>query len=787
MTSPRKRTATAKAKKKPIVELQSLPLVALRDIVVFPYMVIPLFIGRKKSLHAVDKSMASDRRLVLVTQNDAGLESPRASDLFHTGCLAEILQLLKLPDGSYKILIEGKSRVNIESIHSRRNGFEADVQPVTEPENTTLEIQALQRTVVDQFEHYIKLNRKIPVEIMMVIMNTEDTGRLADIIIAHLPLTVQVKQDLLEAVNVKKRLEMLAMILNREIEILSIEKKIRGRVKEQIEQVQKEYYLREQIKAIQKELGSDEDLTEEVDKLRQQLKEIKSISDESRALIHKEIDRYERTHFTSAESGVIRSYLDLVLELPWDRETSDRLDINLASKLLNRDHYGLERVKERILEFLAVRQRVTKSKGPILCLVGPPGVGKTSLGRSIAGALKREFVRISLGGVRDEAEIRGHRRTYVGAMAGKIIQALHRAKTRNPLFLLDEVDKLANDFRGDPTSALLEVLDPEQNGTFTDHYVNLPFDLTNVFFVTTANVLHTVPPALRDRMEVIRLPGYTEDEKRAIARRHLLPKQLKENGLTAKHLLVPNNSLLEIIRRYTREAGVRNLERELGSICRKRVRTLVGEKLTGKVSVKPSEISNYLGIPRFSHGVAEKQALVGTVNGLAWTEVGGVVLIVEAAQMTGKGVFTVTGQVGDVMQESAKAALTWIRSRAEQLKIDPRRFAKLDFHIHVPEGATPKDGPSAGVALLTALVSLLTNRPARADLAMTGEITLRGRILAVGGIKEKVLAAVSEGIPEVILPRENEKDLEDIPETLRSAIRYRFVDWADEVIETALM
>ena len=772
--------------KKYIIPIE-LPVLPIREILVFPYMVVPLLIGRELSIKSVEEAMAGGRKIVLATQKDVKNENPGAGDLCVFGIAAEILQLLKLPDGTVKVLVEGLKRVRIADIAMEGARIKsAKVEPVEEVLSETAEFEALKRSVIEQFEKYVKLNRKIPVEIMMVISNTDDASRLADVITAHLTINIGTKQSIIEAFDVHKRFGILFKILNKEVEILTLEKKIRSRVHEQLEKTQKEYYLREQIKVLQKELGEDESLSGEAEEYRKKLKKIK-MPEECVEKIEKEITRLAKMHPMSAETSVMRTYLDWVIELPWDHETKDNSDLKKSETILEHDHYGLEKVKERIVEFLAVKKLAgDKMKCPILCLVGPPGVGKTSLGRSIARALDRKFARISLGGMRDEAEIRGHRRTYVGALPGKIMQHIHQSKTKNPVFLLDEIDKLASDFRGDPASALLETLDPEQNSSFTDHYINLPFDLSKVFFITTANLAHSIPGPLLDRMEVIRLSGYTEEEKLNIAQKYLAPKQIKETGLSDFAPRFSDGALLHIIRHYTREAGVRNLERQIGSILRKYARVIAGGKKPKSALIDIAEVEKYLGAMKFKYGHKDMSDSVGVVNGLAWSEAGGSVLKIESAMMEGKGALNLTGQLGNVMQESAKAAFAYIRSNAKALGINMSVFKKYDFHVHVPEGATPKDGPSAGIALCSSLVSLITGKKARGTVAMTGEITLTGSVLAIGGVKEKVLAAVSSGIKTVILPEENHKDLEEVPPPVLKKLKIKFVKNVSEVFEVLI-
>ncbi|HBC76859.1 MAG TPA: endopeptidase La [Candidatus Wallbacteria bacterium] len=766
---------------------KSLPVLPIREILVFPYMVVPLLIGRELSIKSVEEAMAAGRKILLATQKDARNENPGEADICEYGIAAEILQLLKLPDGTVKVLVEGLKRVKITKViieNSRIKG--ADIEPVAEILSDAPEFEALKRSVIEQFEKYVKLNRKIPVEIMMVISNTDDASRLADVITAHLTININTKQSIIEAIDVHKRFSILLKIISKEVEILTLEKKIRSRVHEQLEKTQKEYYLREQIKVLQKELGEDESLSGEAEEYRKKLKKIK-MPEECVEKIDKEIARLAKMHPMSAETSVMRTYLDWVIELPWNSETKDNADLKKSENILEEDHYGLEKVKERIIEFLAVKKLAgDKMKCPILCLVGPPGVGKTSLGRSIARSLERKFVRISLGGMRDEAEIRGHRRTYVGALPGKIMQHIHQSKTKNPVFLLDEIDKLASDFRGDPASALLETLDPEQNSSFTDHYINLPFDLSKVFFITTANLAYNIPAPLLDRMEVIRISGYTEDEKLNIAQKYLAPKQIGETGLSEFAPRFSDDAVRHIIRHYTREAGVRNLEREIGSILRKYARVIAAGKKPKSALIDIAEVEKHLGAKKFKYGEKDLSDGIGIVNGLAWSEAGGSVLKIESAMMEGKGALNLTGQLGNVMQESAKAAFAYIKSNAKSLGINSSVFKSHDFHVHVPEGATPKDGPSAGIALCSSLVSLITKKPARGDIAMTGEITLTGIVLPIGGVKEKVLAASASGITTVILPDDNRKDLEEIPGNVLKKLKIKFVKNISEVIKVLI-
>ncbi|MFZ2293974.1 MAG: endopeptidase La [Polaromonas sp.] len=764
-----------------------LPLLPLRDVVVFPHMVIPLFVGRPKSIKALESAMEAERRIMLVAQKAAAKDEPSVEDMFEVGCVATILQLLKLPDGTVKVLVEGQQRARINKIEEGELHFTANVTPV-EPVAAIAgdkgsEVEALRRAVMQQFDHYVKLNKKIPPEILTSISSIDDAGRLADTIAAHLPLKLDAKQVILDLEDVRGRLENLYEQLEREVDILNVDKKIRGRVKRQMEKNQRDFYLNEQVKAIQKELGEGEEGAD-IDEIEKKIKSAK-MPQEARKKAESELKKLKLMSPMSAEATVVRSYIDVLLGLPWSKKTKIKHDLVFAENVLNEDHYGLEKVKDRIVEYLAVQQRVDKLKAPILCLVGPPGVGKTSLGQSIAKATGRKYVRMALGGMRDEAEIRGHRRTYIGALPGKVLQNLSKAGTRNPLFLLDEIDKLGTDFRGDPSSALLEVLDPEQNHTFGDHYVEVDFDLSDVMFVATSNSMN-IPPALLDRMEVIRLSGYTEDEKTSIAMRYLLPKQVKNNGVRDDELEVQEQAVRDIVRYYTREAGVRSLERELSKICRKVVKGIQLKKMTPKVVVTPDNLNDFLGVRKFDYGRAEQKNQVGQVVGLAWTEVGGDLLTIEAAVMPGKGVITRTGSLGDVMKESVEAARTVVRSRAKILGIKDEMFEKRDVHIHVPDGATPKDGPSAGAAMTTAFVSVLTGIPVRGDVAMTGEITLRGEVTAIGGLKEKLLAALRGGIKTVLIPEENAKDLQEIPDNVKAGLEIIPVKWIDQVLQVAL-
>ena len=767
-----------------------LPLLPLRDVVVFPHMVIPLFVGRPKSIKALEAAMEADRRIMLVAQKAAAKDDPVVSDMFDVGCIATILQMLKLPDGTVKVLVEGQQRARVNRIEDGEQHFVANVTPVevlgemaVRSRAQSSEIEALRRAVMQQFEQYVKLNKKIPPEILSSIASIDDVGRLADTIAAHLPLKLENKQTVLNLADVKERLESLFEQIEHEVDILNVDKKIRGRVKRQMEKNQRDFYLNEQVKAIQKELGEGEDGAD-IDEIEKKIKSAKMPKDALKK-VEGELKKLKLMSPMSAEATVVRNYIDVMVALPWSGKTKIKHDLGNAEKVLNEDHYGLDKVKDRILEYLAVQQRVEKVKAPILCLVGPPGVGKTSLGQSIAKATGRKYVRMALGGMRDEAEIRGHRRTYIGAMPGKVLQSLSKIGTRNPLFLLDEIDKLGTDFRGDPSSALLEVLDPEQNHKFGDHYVEVDFDLSDVMFVATSNSMN-IPPALLDRMEVIRLSGYTEDEKTSIAINFLLPKQLKNNGVKVEELLISEDAVRDIVRYYTREAGVRSLERELSKICRKVVKGLQLKKMVGLVTVDAGNLNDFLGVRKYSYGRAEKLNQVGQVVGLAWTEVGGDLLTIEAAMMPGKGVITRTGSLGDVMKESVEAARTVVRSRSRRLGIKDEFFEKKDIHIHVPDGATPKDGPSAGAAMTTAFVSAMTGIPVRSDVAMTGEITLRGEVTAIGGLKEKLLAALRGGIKTVLIPEENAKDLQDIPANVKSGLEIVPVRWIDKVLEIAL-
>jgi ATP-dependent Lon protease len=767
-----------------------LPLLPLRDVVVFPHMVIPLFVGRVKSIKALEAAMEFERRIMLVAQKAAAKDDPLVSDMFDVGCVSTILQMLKLPDGTVKVLVEGHQRAIVNKIEEGESYFSANVTPVegvaTVPDKgrgKASELEAMRRAVMQQFEQYVKLNKKIPPEILTSISSIDDVGRLADTIAAHLPLKLESKQEVLGLSGVKERLENLFEQIEREVDILNVDKKIRGRVKRQMEKNQRDFYLNEQVKAIQKELGEGEDGAD-IEEIEKKIKAAKMPKDALKKA-EAEFKKLKLMSPMSAEATVVRNYIDVLTGLPWVAKTKIKHNLANAEAVLNEDHYGLDKVKDRILEYLAVQQRVDKVKAPILCLVGPPGVGKTSLGQSIAKATGRKYVRMALGGMRDEAEIRGHRRTYIGAMPGKVLQSLAKVGTRNPLFLLDEIDKLGTDFRGDPSSALLEVLDPEQNHKFGDHYVEVDYDLSDVMFVATSNSMN-IPSALLDRMEVIRLAGYTEDEKTNIAITYLLPKQMKNNGVKESELSIAEDAVRDIVRYYTREAGVRSLERELSKICRKVVKGLLLKKLTPQVKVDANNLNDYLGVRRFTYGRAEQQNQVGQVVGLAWTEVGGDLLTIEAALTPGKGVITRTGSLGDVMKESVEAARTVVRSRARRLGIKDEVFEKKDIHINVPDGATPKDGPSAGAAMTTAFVSALTGIPVRGDVAMTGEITLRGEVTEIGGLKEKLLAALRGGIKTVLIPEANAKDLQDIPENVKNGLEIIPVRWIDKVLELAL-
>jgi len=760
------------------------PVLPLRDIVVFPHMIVPLFVGREKSIKALEEVMRNDQQILLATQKDASDDDPTIDAIFSIGTLASVLQLLKLPDGTVKVLVEGGERARVLNYTDNEEYFEAMAEPLPEESGSEHELEALARSVVSQFESYVKLNKKVPPEVLGSVSNIDDHSKLADTVASHLAIKIPEKQELLEIASVNDRLEKIFSLMEAEISVLQVEKKIRSRVKRQMEKTQREYYLNEQMKAIQKELGDGEDGKDELQELEEKIENTK-LSKEANEKAHAELKKLRQMSPMSAEATVVRNYLDWLLNIPWAKKGRVNKDLGKAQDVLDADHYGLEKVKERIVEYLAVQQRTNKLKGPILCLVGPPGVGKTSLGRSIARATGREFLRMSLGGVRDEAEIRGHRRTYIGSMPGKIIQSMKKAKKSNPLFLLDEIDKLGADFRGDPSSALLEVLDPEQNNSFNDHYLEVDYDLSSVMFVTTANTLN-IPAPLMDRMEIIRIAGYTEDEKVEIARRHLITKQMEGNGLKKDEWSIDDDALHEIIRRYTREAGVRSLERELAKLTRKAVKEILTSEDT-KIEVTMKNLEDFLGVPKFRYGEAETEDQIGVVTGLAWTEVGGELLTVEGVMMPGKGKMTVTGNLRDVMKESISAANSYVKSRAIEFGIKPPLFDKKDIHVHVPEGATPKDGPSAGVAMATAIVSIMTGIPIRRDVAMTGEITLRGRILPIGGLKEKLLAALRGGIKKVLIPEENAKDLAEIPDNVKSGLEIVPVSMMDQVLPHALI
>ncbi|MCF8475903.1 MAG: endopeptidase La [Pseudolabrys sp.] len=765
-------------------ESRAYPVLPLRDIVVFPHMIVPLFVGREKSIKALEEVMRSDTFILLATQKNASDDDPATDSIFEVGTLASVLQLLKLPDGTVKVLVEGATRAKVTKYSEREEYYEADAEALADDMGERVEAEAMARSVVTEFENYVKLNKKVSPEVVGVIQQIEDYAKLADTVASHLAVKIPDKQDILETPSVTARLEKVLGLMESEISVLQVEKRIRTRVKRQMEKTQREYYLNEQMKAIQKELG-DEEGKDELAELEDKIKKTK-LSKEAREKATHEFKKLRQMSPMSAEATVVRNYLDWLLSIPWGKKSKVKKDLNAAQTLLDTDHFGLEKVKERIVEYLAVQQRANKLTGPILCLVGPPGVGKTSLGKSIAKATGREFVRVSLGGVRDEAEIRGHRRTYIGSMPGKIIQSMRKAKTANPLFLLDEIDKMGADFRGDPSSALLEVLDPEQNGTFADHYLEVEYDLSNVMFITTANTLN-IPAPLMDRMETIRIAGYTEDEKAEIARKHLIPHAVAKHGLEPKEWSIDDEGLLLLIRRYTREAGVRNLERELSTLIRKAVKELTLDTKKKSIAVTAANLGDYLGVAKYRYGEIEAEDLVGMVTGLAWTDVGGELLTIEGIMMPGKGKMTVTGNLRDVMKESISAAASYVRSRAIDFGIEPPLFDKRDIHVHVPEGATPKDGPSAGVAMVTAIVSVMTGIPVRRDVAMTGEITLRGRVLPIGGLKEKMLAASRGGMKTVLIPEENAKDLPEISDTIKKGLEIIPVSRMDEVLKHALV
>ncbi|KQS93896.1 MULTISPECIES: endopeptidase La [unclassified Rhizobium] len=771
------------SKTSPAIESATYPVLPLRDIVVFPHMIVPLFVGREKSIRALEEVMGTDKQIMLATQINASDDDPEPSAIYQIGTIANVLQLLKLPDGTVKVLVEGRSRAEIDGYTRREEFYEAMAHPLAEPAEDPVEIEALSRSVVSEFESYVKLNKKISPEVVGAASQIEDYSKLADTVASHLSIKIVEKQEMLETTSVKLRLEKALGFMEGEISVLQVEKRIRSRVKRQMEKTQREYYLNEQMKAIQKELGDGEEGRDEMAELEDRIAKTK-LSKEAREKADAEVKKLRQMSPMSAEATVVRNYLDWLLGIPWSKKSKVKTDLNHAEKVLELDHFGLDKVKERIIEYLAVQARSQKIKGPILCLVGPPGVGKTSLARSIAKATGREYIRMALGGVRDEAEIRGHRRTYIGSMPGKVIQSMKKAKKSNPLFLLDEIDKMGQDFRGDPSSALLEVLDPEQNSTFMDHYLEVEYDLSNVMFITTANTLN-IPAPLMDRMEVIRIAGYTEEEKLEIAKRHLLPKAVADHALQAKEFSVTDEALRTVIQTYTREAGVRSLERELMKLARKAVTEILKGK-TDKVEVTPETVNEYLGVPRYRHGEAERTDQVGVVTGLAWTEVGGELLTIEGVMMPGKGRMTVTGNLRDVMKESISAAASYVRSRAIDFGIEPPLFDRSDIHVHVPEGATPKDGPSAGVAMATAIVSIMTGIEVDRNVAMTGEITLRGRVLPIGGLKEKLLAALRGGIKKVLIPEENAKDLADIPDNVKNNMEIIPVSHIGEVLKHAL-
>jgi len=762
------------------------PLLPLRDIIVFPHMVVPLFVGRQRSIKALEEATQKQSPIFLSSQKDAKTNEPTEEDIYKTGTVGTVVQMLKLPDGTVKVLIEGKRRAKIVRFVNSPDFFLVEIEEAPEVVERNTEVEALTREVHTTFENYVKLKKKIPPEMVMSVSSIDDPGRLADTIVAHLGIKIEDRQNLLETFNAAERLEKVLGHMRAEIEILEVERRIRSRVKKQMERSQKEYYLNEQMRAIQKELGEKDEFKNEIQEIEEKLKQ-KKLSAEAKDKVEKELKKLKMMSPMSAEATVVRNYIDWILSLPWNELTDDKLDINEAEKVLEEDHYGLEKVKERILEYLAVQSLVGKIKGPILCLVGPPGVGKTSLGRSIARATGRKFVRVSLGGVRDEAEIRGHRRTYIGALPGKIIQSMKKAGSSNPVFLMDEIDKMSTDFRGDPSSALLEVLDPEQNTTFNDHYLDLDYDLSKVMFITTANTLDRIPRPLQDRMEIIRIAGYTELEKLSIAKKYLLEKQKEANGLTPENVAFTDNALLGVIRHYTKEAGVRNLEREIAAICRKVAVEVVKKDRNAHIQVGTKSLHKYLGPERFRYGKAEAEHKIGVATGLAWTELGGELLAIEVTIMPGKGQLTITGKLGDVMQESAQAAMSYVRSRAMELGLERDFYQKIDVHIHVPEGAIPKDGPSAGITMATSLVSALIKVPVYNDLAMTGEITLRGTVLPIGGLKEKVLAAHRAGIKKVLIPADNEKDIEEIPATVLKTVEMIAVSHMDEVLKKALV
>ena len=765
-------------------ELQTIPVLPLRDVVVFPFMVMPLFVGRPRSISSLDDAMNNGKQLLLVSQKQAELEEPSIDDLYDVGTIANIIQLLKLPDGTVKVLVEGQQRAKIHQIEDSGEHFQAQVEPLNSTLGNKKELQVVHKAALDEFQNYVNLNKKVQPDILSALQQIENLEQLSDTLASHLPVSVAQKQTVLEMSNVVERFEYLLGLMQSEADLLQVEKRIRSRVKKQMEKSQRDYYLNEQIKAIQKELGEDENTVSEIEQLRQKIEEAR-MPLEAREKAEAELQKLKMMSPMSAEATVVRSYIDWMIQVPWHKRTKVKKDLAKAQDILDADHYGLERVKERILEYLAVQTRLNQLKGPILCLVGPPGVGKTSLGQSIANATGRKYVRMALGGVRDEAEIRGHRKTYIGSLPGKLIQKMAKVGVKNPLFLLDEIDKISSDMRGDPASALLEVLDPEQNAHFNDHYLEVDYDLSDVMFVATSNSMH-IPTPLLDRMEVIRLSGYTEDEKLNIATRHLINKQMERNGLKTGELTIDDSAIVDIIRYYTREAGVRNLEREISKICRKAVKTLLLDKKLKSIKVTAKNLHDYLGVKRFEFGRADTQNRVGEVTGLAWTEVGGDLLTIETASVLGKGKLSYTGSLGDVMKESIQAAMTVVRARADKLGINPEFHEKRDIHIHVPDGATPKDGPSAGIAMCTALVSCLTGNPVKSEVAMTGEISLRGKVLPIGGLKEKLLAAHRGGIKTVVIPKDNVKDLEDIPENAKRDLNIHAVETIDEVLTIAL-
>ena len=765
-------------------ELQTIPVLPLRDVVVFPYMVMPLFVGRPRSIHSLDEAMNHGKQLLLVSQKQPELEEPGVDDLYDVGTIANIIQLLKLPDGTVKVLVEGQQRAQIYQLEDTGEHFQAQIKPIESTLGNKKELQVVHKAALDEFQNYVNLNKKVQPDILSALQQIENLEQLSDTLASHLPVSVAQKQTVLEMSNVVERFEYLLGLMQSEADLLQVEKRIRSRVKKQMEKSQRDYYLNEQIKAIQKELGEEENAISEIEQLRQKIEEAR-MPLEAREKVEAELQKLKMMSPMSAEATVVRSYIDWMIQVPWHKRTKVKKDLAKAQEILDADHYGLERVKERILEYLAVQTRLNQLKGPILCLVGPPGVGKTSLGQSIANATGRKYVRMALGGVRDEAEIRGHRKTYIGSLPGKLIQKMAKVGVKNPLFLLDEIDKMSSDMRGDPASALLEVLDPEQNAHFNDHYLEVDYDLSDVMFVATSNSMH-IPTPLLDRMEVIRLSGYTEDEKLNIATRHLINKQMERNGLKAGELTIDDSAIVDIIRYYTREAGVRNLEREISKICRKAVKTLLLDKKLKSIKVTAKNLHDYLGVKRFEFGRADTQNRVGEVTGLAWTEVGGDLLTIETASVPGKGKLSYTGSLGDVMKESIQAAMTVVRARADKLGINPEFHEKRDIHIHVPDGATPKDGPSAGIAMCTALVSCLTGNPVKSEVAMTGEISLRGKVLPIGGLKEKLLAAHRGGIKTVIIPKDNVKDLEEIPENAKRDLNIHAVETIDEVLTIAL-